>query len=108
VAYRRTLQTLLGLEVDLFLSSHRPPLDGAEGREAMRDSLTSLEEYEAGCRAALAQGVRSAEELAVSVAEHGRYQGGPRLQQQVGHTLQGWLREGIAIGAPAQGYHLAR
>jgi glyoxylase-like metal-dependent hydrolase (beta-lactamase superfamily II) len=108
VAYRRTLEALLGLEVELFLSSHRAPLDGAGGREAMRDSLASLEEYEAACRAALGQGACSVEELVTVAAEQGHYQGGPRLQQQVSCTLQGWLREGVALGAPAEGYRLAR
>ncbi len=107
-AYRQGLGALKYLEMDWFLSSHKPPADGAAGKAAIAESLAAVDEFERTCRAALAQGVRDVEEFADIVAREGRYQAGPRLLKQVGNTLGNWVAAGIVRRAASGEYRLAK
>jgi len=104
--YRLGLEGLYALEFDWFLSSHRPPAGGDEGRAFIEASLTSLQEFEATCRAAFAVGVTNVDELATAVALGGRYRPGPRLVQQVSRLLEAWMHEGVVQRTRAGEYRL--
>jgi glyoxylase-like metal-dependent hydrolase (beta-lactamase superfamily II) len=105
-AYRLGLEGLHELEIEWFLSSHRPPAGGDEGRALIEASLTSLEEFEATCRAAFVVGVTNVDELATAVALGGRYRPGPRLVQQVSRLLEAWMHEGLVRRTRAGEYRL--
>lgn len=107
-AYRRGLKALQALEMDWFLSSHKPPADGAAGKAAIAESLAAVDEFERVCRAVLAQGVRDAEELAGAIAHEGHYQSGPRLLKQINNTLRNWLAAGVVQHAASGEYCLAK
>lgn len=88
-AYRRALTRIAALDFAWFLSSHRPPQDGAAGRAFISESLAALDEFERICVTAARQGASSVETLAEAVAREGRYQDSPRLRQQVAASLRG-------------------
>lgn len=106
-AYRRALEALRDLEIEWFLSSHRPPAGGDEGRALIEASLTALDEFEATCRAAFVVGVTNVDELATAAALGGGYRPGPHLAQQVSRLLEAWLQEGLVRRTKAGEYRLA-
>jgi glyoxylase-like metal-dependent hydrolase (beta-lactamase superfamily II) len=103
-AYRRTLRRLGALDVRRLLSSHARPMNRRGFRRWIEDATAALDEYDAICRAVLAQGVASAREMTAAVAAEGHYQNGARLGEQVSHMLQYWLLAGQAEETPAGGY----
>ncbi len=70
-AYRRALEALRALDFQVFVSSHRPLTDRAGGLAEIEASLAGLEEWEAACRRALAQGAAGSAALAASAAAEG-------------------------------------
>lgn len=107
-AYRQGLEALKSLEMDWFLSSHKPPTDGAAGKATIAESLAAVDEFERICRASLAHGVRDAEDLVGAVACEGHYQLGPRLLKQIDNTLRNWLAVGIVQRTASGEYRLAK
>jgi len=105
-AYRRALEGLLALEIEWFLSSHRPPAGRDEARAALEASLTALDEFEATCRAAFMVGVTNVDELSMAVAQGGGYRPGARLVQQVSRLQEGWMQEGIVRRTRSGEYRL--
>ncbi len=105
-AYRRALEALRELEIEWFLSSHRPPAGREEGLALIEASLTALHEFEATCRAAFVVGVTNVDELATAAALGGGYRPGPRLVQQVSRLLEAWMQEGTVRRTKAGEYRL--
>lgn len=105
-AYRQGLEMLRGLEIEWFLSSHRPPAGRDEGLAFIDASLAALDAFEATCRAALDVGVTNVDELATAVAMGGRYRPGPRLVQQVSRLLEAWMQSGTVRRTKAGEYRI--
>jgi len=99
-AYRRTLDALMALDIDLFLSSHAPPVDGAEGRSRILASLESLDRFEQTCLSALSREPHDLAQLVDVVARDGRYARTPRLERQVLSIMDALARSGRAASGP--------
>jgi glyoxylase-like metal-dependent hydrolase (beta-lactamase superfamily II) len=95
-AYRRTLEALRALDFGVCISSHRPLTDRAGGLAEIEASLAGLEEWEAACRRALAQGAAGPAALAAAAAAEGGYAPSPRHDRQVAAWLEGELGAGRA------------
>jgi glyoxylase-like metal-dependent hydrolase (beta-lactamase superfamily II) len=106
-SYRRTLRRLGTLDVRQLLSSHAQPVDKGGFTRWIQEATTALDEYDAVCRAALAQGISGIEEMAAAVAAEGRYRDDPLLRTQVARTLHDWVLAGRAEKTPVGGYRLS-
>lgn len=95
-AYGAALRRLMALPFEVYLSSHRPPADGAAGRAEISASLDALERFERAVRAALTQGAPDVSALIAAVAAEGGYRRSPWIGRQVESLLSQWVREGRA------------
>ena len=106
LAYQRSLERLGALPFDLFLSSHRPPMDGGAGRSFIAETLASLHAFLIECRRALTEDAMTNEQLSDAVSRSGGYVGGERMLRQVTAVLDEWVLRGEA-GRHADGGYRA-
>lgn len=89
VAHRQALERLRALPFTWFISSHEPPVDGAEGRQRISTALAELDAFFEAVRNAAGGACDNVAALVEAVAAAGRYQRSPTLESQVAAVLLG-------------------